>query len=341
MIPLVYLRSSSYNSWDYCQLKYFIVYNLGYYESTGIKANLGSIVHKVCEILANCKKTIQDNPTKKKFTFDDGELQKRFSFTESNLNTDKFVSQLLDKCYEYYTTADKNHNYTLANYTFCEDMINTCLTYNNGQFDPRKQHIFQPEHPFDIPIEEDWAKITYEGEEHQLRIKGTIDLLVKTDDNILELVDYKSGRRLDWATGQEKTYDKLLKDPQLLLYNYAIHRLYPEYKNTIITIFFLRDGGPYSMCYDESHIDLFLKLLKIRFEEIKSCKYPKPINPNRSDFRCTRLCDFYKNNWPGTNKRICNYVEDHIKTYGIEVTSKELLKDGHKLTKYKAPGEIE
>jgi hypothetical protein len=149
---------------------------------------------------------------------------------------------------------------------------------------------------------------------------------------------HNTGRRINWATGEEKTYDKLYDDIQLLLYYYAIRRLYPQYSYVIMTIFFLRDGGPFSLCYEKKDEEKFLEKLKTKFLEIKNSSMPKPINQARSDFRCTRLCHYYKNKWPGTDQRICNYVEDQIKLYGIDGAIKSCSKPGFSLDYYSAPG---
>ena len=51
---------------------------------------------------------------------------------------------------------------------------------------------------------------------------------------------------MDWTTGEVKDYKKLENDPQLLLYYYAISKLYPEFPNRIMSIFFYKDkdGNP-------------------------------------------------------------------------------------------------
>ena len=72
----------------------------------------------------------------------------------------------------------------------------------------------------------------------QLAIKGTIDLVTKINDDTIEVVDWKTGRRMDWATGEVKDYKKLESDPQLLLYYYAISKLYPEFPNRIMKSIF-------------------------------------------------------------------------------------------------------
>lgn len=334
-----YFRSSSYTSYDYCQMKYFINYNLGYSEPTSIKANAGTIVHKVLECLATCKKFMQDNPKKRKFSTPDAEIG-QLDFTKKALYSEEFVYHLLDRCFKYYTEADPANEYGDKWYEFCDEMVQAALIHNDGQFDPRNRKIIATEPRFDIEIDEPWAKFEHEGETYTLAIKGTIDLVTE-ESGIIEVIDWKTGLRKDWATGDTKTYEKLCNDPQLLLYHYAVLKLFPQYASAVMSIFFLRDGGPFTLCFDETDKEKFMGMLKARYFEVLENNSPQPINQARKDFRCFRLCHFFKNKWPGTNKRICNYVEDHIKVHGIELTSEQLVKEGHTLNKYKAPGEIE
>ena len=62
---VTYIRSSSYNNYDYCQQQYYISYVLGHPTSSGKKAEMGTIVHKVMECLGAGKKHVQDHPRKK------------------------------------------------------------------------------------------------------------------------------------------------------------------------------------------------------------------------------------------------------------------------------------
>ena len=59
---VTYIRSSSYNNYDFCQMQYFLTYVLGYRSDSNKKADLGTMAHKVMEILAGLKKFQQDNP---------------------------------------------------------------------------------------------------------------------------------------------------------------------------------------------------------------------------------------------------------------------------------------
>ena len=226
---------------------------------------------------------------------------------------------------------------------FCKGLVDDALKYNDGQFDPRKRNVVASEPQFDIAIEEDWAKYEYkmpDGKlvEGRLAIKGTIDLVTEVDEGVIEVIDWKTGRRLNWATGEEKTYEKLLEDPQLLLYNYAISKLFPEYKQAIMSIYYIRDGGPFSMCFDKSDQDKFLEMLEKRFKQIQRNDFPQPISRNRTNFKCTKLCHFYKNKWPGTNISMCEHVEEHLKAFGEEDTVQRCTRDGHNIGYYEAPG---
>ena len=338
---ITYIRSSSYNNWDYCQLQYYLTYVLGYRSPSGKKAQLGTIIHKVMEILAVCQKEVQDNEAKSLTIVDDKVGEVKFSRTK--LKTKKFVNDLIDRSFDHYTESC-DHSYTNADKNFCIKNTFVALEFRDGQFDPRKRNIVQAEPTFDIPIDEPWAKFEYElpdgtKAEGQLAIKGTIDLVTEVSPGVIEVIDWKTGRRLNWATGEEKTYEKLLEDPQLLLYNYAISKLYSkDYDQAIMSIYYIRDGGPFSMCFDESDQEKFLGMLEKRFKQIQSSEWPQPCSRNRKSFKCTRLCHFYKTNWPGTNVSMCQHTEDHLQAFGMEETTKRLTRPGHSIGYYEAPG---
>lgn len=322
-------------------MQYFLTYVLGYQSESGKKAEVGTIVHKTLEILASLKKAFQELKQRQKYLEIDDDAIGKYRIDKNNLFLKDTVEDILDKSFEAYTSKSK-HDWSKSDKAECSKLVFNTLNFNDGQFDPRLSNIIDPEPHFDIPIDEDWAKFTYEIDgktvNGQLAIKGTIDLVTKVSDDIIEVIDYKTGRRLDWATGEEKDAVKLSKDAQLLLYNYAISKLYPQYKQAIMTIYFIKDGGPFSLCFDKSDQDKFLKMLKSRFEEIKNNKYPRPIDQSRSSWKCTKLCHFCKNNWKDTDKSICVYTEEHIKTYGIEKTIKELTRPGFSIGYYESPG---
>jgi hypothetical protein len=149
---------------------------------------------------------------------------------------------------------------------------------------------------------------------------------------------------MNWATGEEKDFKKLSSDPQLLLYFYAISKLYPDYPNRIMSIFFCKDTEgemdpkPFSMCFDKSDEERFLGMLKARFEEIKKNTSPKLMDPSRRSFKCTRMCHYCKTNWEGTDENMCIFIEKHIKEHGMEETVKKCTRPGFDIGFYEAPG---
>ena len=322
-------------------MQYFITYVLGHQPSSGKKAELGTIVHKVLEGLSALKKYNQDNPRKPILRIKDdaiGDVEVK----RSNFFFEHVVTDLLNKSFDFYTSSSL-HQFAKADHANCVDLVWKTLTYNNGQFDPRYRNVIAPEPHFDIPIDEDWAHYEYEFPDGrkikgQLAIKGTIDLVTETSKDTIEVIDWKTGKRLDWATGEEKTYEKLCSDPQLLLYNYAISKLFPQYDHTIMSIFFIKDGGPFSLCFDKDDHDKFLKMLKNKFEDIKDNNVPKPLSRNRDSWKCTKLCHYYKNHWPNTDDNMCVYIEKHLKSEGMENTLKKCSKEGFDIGFYSAPG---
>jgi ATP-dependent helicase/DNAse subunit B len=337
---VTYIRSSSYNNYAYCQMQYFITYVLGHQSDSGKKAEVGTIVHKVLECLAQLKKQEQDNPNKNILTISDDAIG-NIDIKKKELYTEKFVNALVQDSFSFYTNGSK-HNFSKADNNDCSKLVWDTLAYNDGQFDPRNRKIVAAEPHFDIPIDEDWAHYEYEINGNkikgQLAIKGTIDLVTESSDGVIEVIDWKTGRRLDWATGEEKTYDKLCADPQLLLYNYAISKLFPEYKQSIMSIFFIKDGGPFSMCFDEQDQKKFLKMLKERFKDIQKNNKPKPISEDRNNWKCTKLCHYCKNKWPGTDENMCIYIEKTLNAKGMDETLKECTRPGFDIGYYSAPG---
>jgi len=144
--------------------------------------------------------------------------------------------------------------------------------------------------------------------------------------------------RKDWATGKQKEYADFQKDTQLMLYYYAIKKLYPD-KNVIFTIFWVRDGGPFTLCFDDSDMLAVEQNLKEKSSYIWNNTQPSMLSKTQNDFRCYRLCHYCKNDWPGTSINICNYVQQHIKKNGIQNTTEELMAKGFNPGIYRSPGE--
>lgn len=331
-----------------CPMQYFLEYNLGIRSPSNKKADKGTILHKVLEILAYIKLYEQNNT----LIYND-DIIGDINIKKYNLDT------ITEQVYKYYTSQFKHHEWEVKDYKDCRLWVNKALEAHNGTFDPRNRNILQPEQHFDIVINKPWAYYKYvtknENLEGYLALKGTIDLITKVDDNTIEIIDWKTGRRLDWATGEEKTLAKLQNDPQLRLYHYAVSQLYPKIEHIIFTINFINDGGAFSVCYDKADLPKTEDMIRIKFDTIKNTKVPQL---NKS-WKCNKLCHFGKTTFENSHilpileyrdgqlTKVDNYmtkceqVKHDIDLKGINNVIDEYTLPGYTVGKYKAPGSAE
>jgi hypothetical protein len=341
---ITYLRSSSYGTHSMCEQQYFFEYVLGYRGASNKKADKGTICHKVLEVLAFIKLTEQNNQS----IYNDDILG------DIDINSYK-LNTIIEKVYKYYTSKFTHHVWTVRDYKDCHLWVNKALTEHNGNFDPRSRNILCPEQHFDIEIKKPWSYYEYQTKEGILKghlaIKGTIDLITTVNDNTIEIVDWKTGKRLDWATGEEKTFKKLENDPQLRLYHYAASMLYPNIEHIIVTINFINYGGPFTMCYDRNDLPQTEDMIRKKFETIKLCKRPRL----SKSWKCTKLCHFGKNYFPnalieyrdnelcakGTPMTMCEQIKHDIDLKGMSSVVDSYTVEGYSVGKYKAPGSTE
>lgn len=331
---VTYLRSSSYNTDEWCTQKYFLRYVMGMEEPSNQKADKGTIVHKAMECLAHKKLAEQED---------------RLAFVDDCLGElgigDCDPEHLTEMAYNYYTKRAKHHLWTEGDLKDCHRWVKKALTYNNGLFDPRKRHIIAPEQMFDFTIEKAWAHydfVTPYGEKlsGQLAIRGTIDLVTLEDHmNLLEMVDWKTGRRLNWATGKVKDFEALRKDPQLRIYHYAMSKIYPEMDEFLITIFFINDGGAFTIPFYRSDLATTEIMIKKKFDKLCSVKRPR----QNITWKCEKICHFGKTKFKlpdGTNSglTICEYMKQKVDKEGIDQVMREHGKKGY-YGHYQAPGQ--
>lgn len=322
---VTYLRSSSVSSFSWCQHKYWLQYNLGLQEEANKKAQKGNVVHKALELLANKKLCLQN----KEVEFKDVELDKIFNVSELSPDT------AIKYAFDFY--KDKStHEWTDIDFKECTKWLWDVLLFNDGMFSPLTRNIVMPEQYFDIEIKKDWAKYEYKLDNNEtiignLRIKGTMDLITRVGDKAIEYVDWKTGERKNWSTGKEKSYDDFYNDFQLRLYHYALNELYPNEDMIIMTIFFVKSGGPFSLCFHKEDIAETEQMIKREFEKIKYCQHPaRIIDYGKDKWKCERLCRFYKEkHHEDENKNICTYLHEELIQLGIK---KAYLKHANRKT---------
>lgn len=331
-----------------CEQQYFLEYVLGIRGPSNKKADKGTIVHKVLELLAVIKKNQQDSVS----SFNDDII--------GDVNVSKYdLDKMVESVYKHYTNQFKHHEWKEIDFKDCKEWVYKAINFNNGMFDPRNRDILSPEQHFDFTIEKPWSKYSYDTPEGKLEgylgLKGTVDLITRVDNNTLEVIDWKTGKRLDWATGQEKTQAKLQTDPQLMIYHYAISNIFPTYDHIIFTIYFINDGGPFSILFEKSDLQKTEFMLKNKFDIIKKTRKPR-LNKT---WMCNKLCHFGKSTFENTNvdpmleyrdnqvskqgsfMTKCEQVKHDIEIKGIDEVVKEYKSPHHSFAKYKAPGSVE
>lgn len=294
-----YVRSSSYSSWNICQHQHFIQYTLGITTSANAAADKGNVVHKALELLARKQKAKQNGEDIVEIT-EDNAIEQAIVVNDYGLSPDN-----LDECRKWYKKT---------------------LKLNNGQFNPLNQNILDIEKFFDIELKQERFHYKYEFQgqplEGYFKLKGHIDLITcHTDDNMLEVVDYKTGKKMNWATGKEKTYDDLKNDFQLRLYHYAVDHMYPQYTTFLVTILYINAGGPSTILFDKTDLPKTEDIIYDRFVEMKNTDYPKWIWEN---WQCHRLCKLANTNLSrDSDLPICHQIREELQQIGIaKVTDK-------------------
>jgi len=316
-VIVTYFRSSSYNSWDFCAHKYFLSYVLGLPDRPhNNKADMGNAVHKALELLARKKLAEQEGePT---FTEDE---------TGTEFDTASFsVEDAIEAAWAYIKKKAPHWEWNTADYRRHRKLTFAALEWDNGMFNPLNRTVLCPEQKFDFVIDQPWAHYDYElpdGKrlQGQLAMKGTVDLVLSVDGmpDVVEYCDWKTGARMDWSTGKKKDYQKLRNDPQLRMYHWALSKLYPNARSIIITIFFVADGGPYSLPFNQEDLAKTEAMLKRRFEVIRECDNPRRIKPDR---KCS-WCWYDKTIYGDTNQTVCDHIKQELVHIGINrVTEK-------------------
>lgn len=238
---------------------------------------LGTIAHHVLELLARAKKN--------------GHYKLQDKYTDPDY--------LLEVCWAKYVRENKEgYALTPEDKEFCRTQVNTVL--KDKIYNPLEMDIVATELQFEIEIRrKGFDFIGTDGLRRWRKIRGTIDLVTKSDSDTLEVVDYKTGERKDWITGEEDGLDKIKKKIQFRVYDVAIKTLFPQYKYRIFTMYFTRSGGPFPISYEPHEFDESLDLLRRHFLEISKDEHPARLkdNPARREaeaWKCLHVCQFGK-----------------------------------------------
>jgi hypothetical protein len=308
----VAIRSSLINSWEFCENKCFLEYVLNIPQKPKGAADLGNVFHKAAELLNKRKLCIQNGLK----TFKEGDGGNEFTVSQVN---PEFAAKW---AFDYYTTKTKGiHNWGKTEFRDLTSWMDTLLS---SDYSPEKLDIHGVEHFFDFEIKEDWAKYKFEVKgkiiEGYLRIRGTFDLLIQHGPDTLEYVDYKTGRPFyDWGKKETKTVESLHYDNQLLIYYYALRRIYSKFPHLWMTLFYLKkEGGSLPCCFGPEEYKRAEAMIKRVFAETVACKVPAWIYYDANLNSNCRFCDYNKETHPVSNKTLCKHYRDEVIKLGMD-----------------------
>jgi hypothetical protein len=286
------IRSSSINTYRFCNWKYFLEYVLNCESLSGKAALQGTIIHQVMDWLALSKIKGIKEPEHK---------------------------NLLERAWNYH--IGKNPHIDIrrttsrgdaADYKKC---LNTIEKIKSSMYDPYKLNIIKSESKFNIPVPEFDDKI----------LSGTIDLIHEIDNDTIEIVDWKSGKQKDFATMKDKDFYSLMKDVQPRVYHLAAFLLYPQYKNIMVTFYYVNEkDGATTLPFTVEDLPYTIAAI-INF--IKIVEGDKNIFRNRS-WKCRTFCFYGRNNtcntiWKDRHRYGMKYVEQ--KYVNLTVNQQKML----------------
>ncbi len=148
-------------------------------------------------------------------------------------------------------------------------------------YSPLTLHLLEVETKFELRMPDDWGEVV---------ISGILDLVHEIDQDTIEVVDWKTGKCRDLTTQQPLDMYDLLRAVQPRIYQLAATYLYPQYRNILVTFYYVEDGGPLTIPLDDNDLPLTLAGLwcfvqKLRQQDV----------PHRHQGWTCRFCGYFKN----------------------------------------------
>jgi hypothetical protein len=281
------LSASSYDTYSWCEWKWFLQQVLGFEDQAGAAAYMGTMAHKVLELLS--KAVVVGHPKESK-AWD--------------------VDYLWKIAFNHYF----NEEPALAEQIEPDKLKKVCKGIHdllNSEYTPIRHNTISAELAFNIEIKEPDFKL--KDIDKYFTLRGRIDRVDQIDEETIEVVDYKTGSRVCWNSDDrhKKTPEDLFKDIQPKMYHLASKHLYPWAKNCLVTFIYITDGGPVTVPFIDEDLLETKEIIKRRLKTIQA-----NINPERNlGWKC-KLCTFSRD---GT----CDNVWDEKDEVGLDFVEKK------------------
>ena len=266
------LSSSALKGYKFCEFQYYLNYIAGFQDLPGKAAVLGTIIHGVLATVA-----------RKPGRWDWEKI------LQAHWDHNVYHNQHLD-------IRKINRLGISADYKKCVKALDIVKA---SACNPENLKVIDVENKFRITLQKKKWKTQ---SEKQLKLSGIIDLVHEVNEDTIEIIDWKSGRRKDWNSGKEVTVTSILSDIQPRIYHLAATYLYPKYSNINIIFYYILDGGPIVVSLGKDDIKETLSRIHRDFRVMENNTRPTRIKPH---WHC-KLCSFSKNG-------LCDTIWDSLR----------------------------
>lgn len=304
-MKIVRCSASAIGLYNHCPFSYFLQYILGMESQAGKAALQGNIVHKVFQIMARRKKRNKkeiDPMLLLDMAWDN------FITKSPEIEIRKVTTRIDKETGEFKEAAD---------YKKCRVALETVLA--DVYYNPYNLKVLDIEEWFALEMPgEEWESLDQDGKVHQFATRGYIDLVHEIDEETIEIIDWKTGKRTSFYTQKPIDEEVLMREIQPRLYHLAVYFLYPKYKNILITFYYTNSGGPITIALSQDDLIMTITALHRFFTTVKRDTL---IRRNRS-WQC-KMCSFSKND-------ICSRIWSDLHTMGSEYIENRYSKLVHK-----------
>jgi len=259
------ISASKIKTYKLCHFKYYLEYHLALDTGVSFAAEQGSMVHIILEKFGEAKRDGIEHPTIESTWYDEVLYAYReeelWKLSDKALNRDKACDSCGyykdGNCFVAGKSIDKFAGCPKNEFDDAIWLVEKVINDKSLQ-NPLNKTVLDVEQWFDIKIQD--------GDE-TIPVIGLIDIVTELDKDTIEIVDYKSGN-------YTQSYKECIKDPQLLIYHLATRRSYKDYKNILITIYYLRKK-PLTLAFSPQDEKATENALKKYWYEIKADNSPK------------------------------------------------------------------
>lgn len=282
------LSSSYYNNYSDCAWKFFLISCCFEQDVAGASALLGTISHKVLELLA------------------------RLSIIKHRKDSKYWDYQYLWQiCFNHFFNKKPEIAQKIEP-SKIKKVVLGLKELVEGEYSPISENVIHSEREFIVSMEGKRFKLESGS---QFVIRGTIDRIDKTHDpKIIIIHDYKSGQATVFPSKEPITPDYLTNESiQPAMYFYAAMKMFPHIKEVIVLFHYFSEKITIPAIFTEKDLPRIEDKIYQRFNTIKNDNDTK----RNISWRCKSLCHF------GPKTGICENAWKEKEQFGQDFVEKK------------------